>query len=339
MPQDNLKLRGVFADISRGFSEGFVNSKPVAIKHLGLQDQIDLDYFYDRSFNIALDRGILPEKERLEKVYTRGFWKLSDDVEIATLRDYISRLQATRSKLSIQSQIDSINNNIKTEVDKLNQKLKDRENYIGQTAEKYAGSKLNEYYIFHSFRKKGKIETKLYKEEEFDNLEDNEISELVLAYNEAIDGINDKNIKLISVQPFFQNYFYLTDSIYEFWGKKIIDLTLFQSEISAYGRYFKSLLQNSEAKIPDEIRNDPEKLVEFCSMNTEAQKSFNATAGELSSHSKVGANQADYDRMGAKTANPESIWARKKLAKTGDGSLNSKEIAELRRDGQIKAYL
>ena len=60
------------------------------------------------------------------------------------------------------------------------------------------------------------------------------------------------------------NIFYLCDdNVFNFYGKPVITLTFYKIEIYSYGRYFKSLIQTSEDKIPDHIVEDPDKLIEW----------------------------------------------------------------------------
>jgi hypothetical protein len=60
-------------------------------------------------------------------------------------------------------------------------------------------------------------------------------------------------IKMIATMPSFLNSFFLCDddpSI--FYGKPVIDLTIYQTDLFSKGKYFKSILSESAADGPSE---------------------------------------------------------------------------------------
>lgn len=331
-------LREMFIDISKGFSMGKFNGQNIKIKHFSLEDQARIDTFRTDYYNYALELGIPKEEDRLEKLNKQGFWTKTDEDKIFNLENFISRLNDTLRRVGLPSQREALENQIKDSQSELNKLKNEKYGFIGKTAEVYADKRLNEYYIYFSIRKESDINEKYFNEDEFDDMEDYQIQELIQCFNKSVGRIDNLSIKKIALQPFFQNLFYLTDSISEFWGKPILNLTLSQSDLSYWGKYFKNIITNSENPIPRDIVNDPEKLLNFMSMNGEAQKNLANTKGDLGAVSQIGATKEDYGKMGMKIENPESVWARKKLKETGKGSLTSREMAELRQNGSIKKW-
>jgi hypothetical protein len=330
-------LRGMFIDISKGFSVGKFDGKEIKIKHLNLEDQAKIDTFRQEYYDYAVKRGIPKEEDRLRVLDKQGFWTKTDEDKIFYSKDFITRLNATLNKIAVPSQRKALEDQIRDEQKKLNDLQEEKYGFVGKTAEIYANKRLNEYFIFYSMRK-GDLNEMLFDEGDFDELEEYQLNELTHCFNTSVGNIDGLAIKKIALQPFFQNLFYLTDSIQEFWGKRILDLTIFQSDLSYWGKTFKNMINNSENRIPAEILSDPEKLISFMNLNNEAQKNLTNTQGELGAVSQVGATNEDYEKMGMKVDNSQAVWARKKLKETGKGSLTGREMAELRQTGGIKKW-
>jgi len=324
-----LELKRIFHAISIGYSSAKIGSQIVYIKHFTLSDQVDLDSNYEQVYEESKSKGLPTENEVVEQLKRQGFWKQSDEEEIKAIMLYIDRLRQTKTKQTIPSQVEQTQRLIEVELSKLDKKNKQKSSQIGNTCEKLAANRLNGYFIFKSFYKDKGLTIPLYSEEEFDLLEDEALDDLIKIYNSAINNINTNNIKLICLQSFFQNYFYLTENLSDFWGKPIIQLTSFQSEISAYGRYFKQLLSNTK-DIPDEVRNDPEKLIDFVNSSSN-MKEETKEKGE-NALSIMGATKEDLKAAGLETGNPLALQARKKK-EAGLGGLTSSEIQQIQ-EGQ-----
>ena len=54
--------------------------------------------------------------------------------------------------------------------------------------------------------------------------------------------------------------------------KPLFKLTFYQIELFGYGRYYKSMIENSDNKPPDEIAQNPEKMVEWFESSKSARK-------------------------------------------------------------------
>lgn len=324
-------LRGIFIDITKGYSVGKYGKDEVKIKHLNLEDQSKIDIFRDEYYNYAVKLGIPTEKERLEVLAKQGFWTKFDEDKIFAAENFVKRLRQTLEKTNLPSQRAALEDSIRVEEEKMKKLRDEKIQFIGKTAEVYAEKKLNEHFIYFSIRKYKDIDKNYYSFDDFNELEDDEIAEMINCFVSACGKINSNSIRRIALQPFFQSYFYLTDSISDFWGKKILDLTIFQSDLSYWGNHFRQIIKNSENKIPQDILTDPDELIKFFNLSSEAQKTMSNAKGELGSSSNPNMKQEDYEKMGIKVENPESIWARK-LGR----SLTGREVAEIRSTGTLK---
>jgi hypothetical protein len=178
--------------------------------------------------------------------------------------------------------------------------LAEKESTIGFTAEEYANRRINEYYMHVSILDQD--EKRLFAENEFDELDEDQVSEIMTVYAKNNEKFKAENLKKIALSDFFTNIFYLCDdNLYNFYGKPVINLTFYQIEIYSYGRYFKSIIQNSEDKIPDHIVEDPEKLIEWAqsSQNVkEALEKSSVSDKDGAASSIVGATSQDLAKAG-----------------------------------------
>ena len=139
-------------------------------------------------------------------------------------------------------------------------------------------------------------------------------------YNKSVEKFQSNHLKNISVSGFFTNIFYLCENnAHVFFGKPLVNLSFYQLELFGYGRYYKSMIENSEKKPPEHISEDPEKLVEWFESTKSAAETLDkseAKAGEHGATSLVGATKDDLKRLGLD--NPgETISLAKKAAEKG----------------------
>lgn len=320
-----LGLKRIFHAIVSGYSKATYKGVAIYVKHFALEDQVDLDTYYEEIFEKAKADGLPTEEDIVNQLKRMGFWRETDEKEIEVIIQYIDRLKQSKGKQSLPSQVAETQKLIDAQIEKLANKVKKKTSQIGNNCEKMAASSLNGYFIYKSFYKDSELKKPFFTEDEFDQIEDSELGDLIQLYNETTEIFNSRNIKLVCLQAFFQNYFYLTESLSDFWGKPIIQLTSYQSEVSAYGRYFKQLLQNTK-DIPEEIRNDPEKLIDFVSSSANIKKETEEK-GE-NAISMVGATKEDLKAAGMETANPLALQARKKK-EAGLGGLTSIEMQQI----------
>ena len=177
--------------------------------------------------------------------------------------------------------------------------LAEKESIIGFTAEEYAQRRINEYYMHVCILNEDG--NKLFKENEFDELDEEQVAEIMNLYSENNKKFAAENLKRIALADFFTNIFYLCDdNVFNFYGKPVINLTFYQIEIYSFGRYFKSIIQNSEDKVPDHIAEDPEKLIEWAESSKNVKEVLEKTSGdgEGGASSIMGATKEDLAKAG-----------------------------------------
>ena len=298
MKRQELKL--VFSEIVEGYSltrsELFGDLK---IKHINNYDSAKTDIKNNYYFEKAVSQGLPKREEKLEYLIKEKLWDPEKDKEADRLKEMLKGMNRTKSKLFLQAQIDAIKKDIVDNEIKLSNILAEKESVIGFTAEEYASRRINEYYMHISILdEEGK---QLFGENEFDELEQDQVNDIMQVYEKNNRKFKAEILKKISLADFFTNIFYLCeDNVFNFYGKPVIDLTFYQIEIYSYGRYFKSIIQNSEENIPDHIVEDPDKLIEWAESSKNVKEVLEKSSGDAESgaSSIMGATKQDLAKAG-----------------------------------------
>lgn len=327
MEREKLKL--VFSEIIEGYS--LVPSKlfgDLRIKHINNFDAAKTDIKNHYYMEKAVSQGLQKRDEKIEYLIEEKLWDPEKDKEAERLGDMLKGMRKTKSKLFLQAQIDAIKKEINENENKLAAILAEKESIIGFTAEEYAQRRINEYYMHVCIlNEDGK---KLFKENEFDELDEEEVAEIMSVYTENNKKFAAENLKRVALADFFTNIFYLCDdNVFNFYGKPVINLTFYQIEIYSFGRYFKSIIQNSEDKVPDHIAEDPEKLIEWAESSKNVKEVLEKTSGdgESGASSIMGATKEDLAKAGINK--DQDVIDLSQKAKEQGGKLTMQDMMKL----------
>jgi hypothetical protein len=202
---------------------------------------------------------------------------------------------------------------------------------IGKTAESFADKKVNEYYLFLSLFKDNKLTEKYFTNEDFNDLSEFELNQLLMAYNKRMELFNNISFKKISLWPNFINLLDLcADNAYQFFGRPIIELTFYQIQVFSSGKNYKNILNNSKIQPPIEVMNDSEKLYLWFEKNSNNEGLINNTTIEEGPDQKVitavssavGASKSELAAQGFDTSSQDKISKALKESKTGELGLD-----------------
>jgi hypothetical protein len=114
------------------------------------------------------------------------------------------------------------------------------------------------------------------------------------------------------------------ENIGQFYGKPVVDLTIYQLKVAVYGRMFYNIFQNVP-DIPENIKDNPQQLLAF----SEAKMSSNNNSGGIDENSDAtavfGATKEDIDTVAGKG---KTVSLSKELEKHG-GKLNMEQMMRL----------
>tara|TARA_E500000081_G_scaffold31068_2_gene34771 strand:- start:1255 stop:2253 length:999 start_codon:yes stop_codon:yes gene_type:complete len=327
---ESKELKLIFSEILEGYSRSLSSVLGnIKIKHLNNFDSAQSDIKKDSFFKKAVSKGLPERQAKIDALKKDELWDLKRDERIKELTLINEGLNKTKSKLHIQAQIDNLKKDIFKNDQELNKLIFERESEIGFTAEEYAERRVNEYYMQISIMDENS--NPILKNERLDDLDDSEISEIMRVYNLSSSRYKTENIKKISLASFFSNMYYLCDdNVYSFFGKPVVNLTFYQIELFSYGKYFKSIIRDSEEKIPDHILEDPEALIEWADSSKNAKKLLEKSSvegKEGAATSLVGASKEDMQRAGL--VKDENVIDLNKAAEKKGGSLSMEDMMKL----------
>jgi endonuclease V-like protein UPF0215 family len=326
------KLRLLFVDILKGYSLSYYKNNKLYFKHNTSLDSGDIDQVRQEFIEIAQKKGLPTEDQKEDYIILEDLWSKDKNKEIKDLKFDISNLKRTKSKLFKNEDINEFNKQIDAKKLELINLISERKELLGFTVEDYANKKINEYYMFNSLFKDKDLKDKFFSEEEFDELENKDISEILQIYNDINKNFAENNLKKIALSSYYLSLFNICDeSAYNLYGKPIISLTFYQMEVFGYARYFKNALEQAKHKPTDELYEDPEKLIEWLESSRNAEELLNKTEeghrkteGAIAT-SIIGAKKEDLAKIGK---DENSISLHKEAQKKG-GFLSMDDLIKM----------
>ena len=329
--EDKSVLKLIFAEVIQGFSLIEVPSLgEIKVKHLTSLDAAKIDILKDKYFNKAKDKGLPTEEEKLAELEQDGSWTQEDEQKVKELKDYLSNLRQTRKSLFIKRDIKPIDDKIEQAENKIYRNVSRKVNLLGLTCDLYSTKRISEYYVLLSLRDlNDEMIFPLDSIEDFSSDLDTELFEIIKnRYNHKIDKINSKNLKRISVSPFFLNFYVLCEkNPSNFFGKSIVELTFHQAELSNHARHMMSIIENAKNTAPDYLYDDPDELIAFYEGQVNSDKLEENNSGKDGS-TIVGATKEDMKNLGMDKDDPNTKDLAKEAVKKG-GSLSMQDLMEL----------
>ena len=314
----------LIGEVFDGYSVSTFKGRDVFVKHINLRDQKYLNTYYERYKDLAISKGIDTEEERSDYVKEEGLWEESDDMKIVSLETETQNLKKTKQSLFLPSKKEALQKTIDEKLLELYKLKNQRAEVVGLTAEAYANRRSADEMLRFCFFKDLKFEENLHTEDEFGELESDEIAELNIRLGAVTDKMSEENIKHAVLKPFFSMYLANCENPRDFYGKAIINLSVYQMKTVMYGRVFHSIFQYTD-DIPDNIKEDPDKLMAF-SENQRNKDSNNGGVKDDADASAVFGATADDIKKTSKSGNSISL---SDAAKEAGGKLDMKQMMRL----------
>lgn len=313
-------------EIFDGYTEFEFENRSVYLKHLTIKDQRNIHLYYEKYKDIAIRRGVETEENILQKVKDDGLWLDDDDLKISSLSSEIENLKKTKKSFFLKSQKESVQKTISEKEKEYFTMLHKRKEIVGKTAEDYAtnmaATEMIRYFVYDSPDLKNQAFTK----DEFDEMDDESIIRLKLIQNSLSDKMQEKHIQETVLRPFFSLYLSFCENAKDFFGKPLVDLSVYQLKMVVFGRVFQSIFQYVE-DIPDNIREDPERLLAFSDAKQNKDKGGKSFIDDDAAGSTVfGGTQEDIKDLNQSGGTAVSLSA--ELKKAG-GKLDMEQMMKL----------
>ena len=322
------KYKKAFRDIKNGFSEIKVLENLFYLKHLSLEDQVDIDQIYDHYFDEAKSRGVPTNDETLKRLIEEKQWSTKQESLIKQEEDFIDNLNKQKKSLYLKSEIQRVNADIELGQKRLYDLKNTKASFFNRTAESYAEERVNDFYILKCLYKDKKLSQQAFEEDQFDNIDSETLTSIIKQYSEVYKNINDNTIQYLVLQDFFNLYMPFAENPTEFFGKSVCELTYNQVKLLIYARFFKNVFQQND-KMPQDIKNDPDKIIDYVNANENAKKVIeNKNNKENQATSIVGATSEDLEYVGLKAKGQKTLSLADEAKKKG-GSLSMEDMMNI----------
>jgi hypothetical protein len=303
---------GIYSDIARGFSEKIIAGREYFFKHPTQAEHFEVFSRYNFILNDAKKRGLPTEDEKIKDAIKNGWWLADKENRFLQLRESIKNLKKTKDNLLLPSQKDQIQSQIDRNNFILVTFIKERNEVVGYTAEKYANERLyDETLLSLTFKNREMTERVFSDPDEYYYLSDDAVEKVRDAFHGNADLFAGNMIKYVAASTFFQNMLYVTQECdaFHFWGTPASKCTKYQIDLLINGKMYKQAVKSEAERgksIPDEVMSDPVKFVtwyEARSANLEMESSSSGSSVGSSStavSSFVGATSEDLKKMGVK---------------------------------------
>jgi len=324
--QSNLKK--AFRDIKNGFSEIKVFENFFYLKHISFEDQVNIDLIYDKYLQQAVSRGVPLHDDVSKNLIEEKQWSDKQESEIKQQELFLDNLYKQKKSLFLKSEIERVNKDISEAQKKLNDLKNTRASLFARSAENYAEERMNDYYILKCLFKTNELKNLAFSETELDELDSESLLEIIKQYNEVYKSINDDSIQKLVLQDFFQLYMPFAENPMEFYGKPVCDLSYNQVKLLVYARFYKNIFQQNE-NMPADIKQDPEKILDYINANENAKKVMQNNANkENSAESIVGATKEDLQYLNITKPGQKTLSLSDEAKKKG-GSLSMDDMMKL----------
>lgn len=314
-----------FRDICQGYTLISCNLGKFYFKHISVSDQVLLDEYKSEYIEEAKKRGIPTVEEALINLKEEGYWTEKDESAIKQEEVFLLKINEQKKNTYLKSQIDVLNKQINESVTKLNELKNKRSSYLGNTCENYAEQRVTEEFLKFTLFKDSELKNLYYNDDAFDEIPSDDLSYLINLYNKTLNEFNDSRIQRMVLEDFFTYYMPYCEDPIHFYGKPIINLTYNQLRLILYARYFKNILSTND-KIPDNIRKDPDKLIDYINANEKAKERIKDKDNQA--QSIVGATKEDYKYINMDKGDKKGLSLSEEAKKKG-GSLDMNDLMKL----------
>lgn len=269
------------------------NNETLYIKHLSHKEHLDLDDLQEKYFQLSKSKGLPDEAEQLLYLKKEGLWTEKDQLSLVRQESMLARMVDGKRLIALPSMLERHNKDIAVEEEKLNKLKQKQRDLIGLTCEIYASKVVNEHYIIKSLYRDQKLTIPYFLNNEFDDIEDDELNKIVNKYNESVDPCSEKNIKKLSIQDFFQSYYFIcNDDFFAFFGRPIFEFTYFQVKLANFARFYKNIMEGVNIRsLPKKCLEDPDYLEEYLNTTKKGKEMIDNTNGQAVSI--IGATKED----------------------------------------------
>lgn len=194
---------------------------------------------------------------------------------------------------------------------------------VGKTSERYGSQRSNEEFIRYLIYADPQCLNHFFTDEEFANLSEEEVEFFVKENDYISRRLNETNIQHVVLRDFFNMYMSQTEDVSAFYGKPIIELSVYQLKLAIYARIFFNIFQYNE-DIPETMKQDPQAVLEFVDRKKNKENK-NYVSSEKGASAVFGATKEDLEII---DPGARKVSLSDEIAKSG-GTMNMDQLIEL----------
>tara|TARA_B100000700_G_C15006931_1_gene838994 strand:+ start:720 stop:1601 length:882 start_codon:yes stop_codon:yes gene_type:complete len=243
------ECRHAYRELLQGYTH--VEKEDFYIKHFKESDLGFIDGVYQKCFEQCKKQGLFSREEKIELLKKEDFWDQHDDEQRVFLQQTVRDGYEYARGLGKKESLEFLEEHVIPKEKELKKLEKDIIEIVEPVAETHCEKVLNEQYVYHALFKSKDCKTPLFTKEQFEDLSFLEMGDLIKLYNYHSSRFTETNINKIAVNSFFLNPFFMSeDDPVKFYGKNVVDLTMYQLNIYSRGKFCKAVLV--EGKEPPE---------------------------------------------------------------------------------------
>lgn len=304
MAKEEVILRSALSDVLKGYTRYRGDSEAFYIKHLKLDDYVDIEDVYERYYQSLIKKGVATEKQLLDGVKKQRLWSDKEEQEIVRLKEYVDNLRETKARSITKHDIEEVSKILKEEELKYYSLISKKNSFIQKSCEHFANQKVENYYILRSLYRDAELQERYISDEDSEDL-DFDIKRYVNLYNTTIQKCSSNNIKKIATKSFFRDVYSLAGSVYEFYGKPISSLTYYQINLASYANIFNNIF----SKYPNlaTLNDEPDVILDKATRMGEIESANAKTKGRGGAH-HIGATSEDYASLNMQAPNKNKLF-------------------------------
>ena len=272
MAHEDKIYKSIYVNILDGYTPFVYQNKKIYFKHFDIRDQVFLDTAYETQYQELKKSGASTEADILELCEKEGVWTSEHETLLKNKQEALKTLRLTEEKLVIDRDKKEVAAKIKVKEQEIWGLASEKAALLDKSCENIASSMASDLLFPYLFYYDAALKEKVFSEEQYDELHDDEIQDFLFDYNKATEHLNDKTIKHLALKPWFLNLFMFSgEQPHVFLGKPLCNYTVFQESLLSYASLYKGIFTNNQ-DIPKEVQNDPDRLISFDKNNRKGEK-------------------------------------------------------------------
>jgi hypothetical protein len=247
--------RSAYREILQGYT--YCEERNFYIKHFKEADLGFIDDIYRKCSKRLSDKGVTSQREKLEFLKEEGYWSAEEEESYITATLAVKDAHEFVEKMPDGEQRKAFRETMIPEAEENFRKIqKERTELVEPTIETICDKRLNEFYVYNAIYKDKDFKEHYFTQDEFENLSYFDLGNLVQEYNHQTSKFAERNLRKIGVNFFFLNSFFMCDDDpVKFYGKNVLDLSMYQLNLFSRGKYYKAILMEGDDP-PDQYYED-----------------------------------------------------------------------------------